>query len=433
MFKNNTRWYIVGLLFLVNIVNYLDRAALSIALPLIEKDLSITPSQFGIIFGSFFFGYALFNFVGGLASDRFGALMTLAMAVTVWSVFCGLTALSMGFFSLLALRILFGMAEGPVNAAGNKMISGWFSKKNAATAVGLLSAGSPLGGAIAGPVVGFLAIAVGWRFAFLIICCIGLAWVALWLFSAADNPSKSKVVTAEERRRIESEKERDFTLGDGHLQTKTAQKLSYYMKQPVILGTAFAFFSYNYILYFFLSWFPAYLVQAHGLDLKSMSIVTVIPWLVGFIGLSLGGYTSDFILRVTGRVFFSRKIILVTCLFAAAVCVGCAGMVKTVTPAVILMSSALFFLYSTGAIYWAIIQDVVHIDRVGGVGGAMHALANTSGMLGPVVTGYLVQNTGSFSSAFLLAGGITLFSVIIVFFCLKINTSPAGMVEEPKL
>ena len=139
MFKN-LRWTLVLLLFLVYMINYLDRVALSLTVPLVEKDLAINAEQFGMIFGSFFFGYALFNFLGGLATDRYGPKIVLAVAVGAWSIFCGMTALATGFWSLLILRVLFGMAEGPICSSANKAINGWFPKKQAATAMGLLKA-----------------------------------------------------------------------------------------------------------------------------------------------------------------------------------------------------------------------------------------------------------------------------------------------------
>ena len=109
--SKNYKWVIVFLLFLVYMVNYLDRVALSITVPMIEKDLALSPEQFGVIFGSFFFGYAIFNFIGGLAVDKFGPKLVLGVAVGLWSVFCGLTSIATGFMSLLVLRVLFGMAE----------------------------------------------------------------------------------------------------------------------------------------------------------------------------------------------------------------------------------------------------------------------------------------------------------------------------------
>jgi len=416
MFKN-LRWTLVLLLFLVYMINYLDRVALSLTVPLVEKDLAINAEQFGMIFGSFFFGYALFNFVGGLATDRFGPKIVLAVAVGAWSIFCGMTALATGFWSLLILRVLFGMAEGPICASANKAINGWFPKKQAATAMGLLSAGSPLGGAVAGPIIGYLALAYGWRPAFIIVCCIGLVWMTFWLFFAADNPAKSKRVSEEERLLIERLKAAN--PNDEADLSETAHPFGYYLCQPIILVTAFAFFCYNYILFFFLSWFPAYLVQAHGLDIKSMSITTMIPWIVGFVGLALGGWISDKIFNITGKLLLSRKIVLVVSLLAAAICVALAGTIKEVVPAVMMMSVSIFFLYITGAIYWAIIQDVVHKSRVGSISGFIHLVGSLSGIIGPIVTGFIVQHTGKFDSAFVLAGAVAALGAFLVLFVIR--------------
>ncbi|HBQ3182948.1 TPA: MFS transporter, partial [Klebsiella variicola] len=245
----NIRWIIVLLLFLVYMINYLDRVALSITVPMIEKDLALNAEQFVMIFGSFFFGYAVFNFIGGLAVDKFGATLVMGLAVGLWSLFCGLTAVATGFYSMLVLRVLFGMAEGPICASANKMINGWFPKKQAATAVGFLSAGSPLGGAVAGPIVGYLALAFGWRPAFMIIFAIGIVWMVVWFFIAANSPDKHKHVSQEELMLINKMKQEEDALET--VENQTAHSLGYYLKQPIILVTAFAFFCYNYILFFF--------------------------------------------------------------------------------------------------------------------------------------------------------------------------------------
>lgn len=419
----NLRWTIVFLLFLVYMINYLDRVALPITVPMIEKDLTLNPEQFGIIFGSFFFGYAVFNFIGGLAVDKFGATLVMGLAVGLWSLFCGLTAFATGFYSMLILRVLFGMAEGPICSSANKMINGWFPRKQAATAVGFLSAGSPLGGAVAGPIVGYLAIAFGWRPAFLIIFSIGIIWMIAWFFIAANSPEKHKRVSQQELMLIQQMKKEEEAV-EVATEDNTAKSLGHYLKQPIILVTAFAFFCYNYILFFFLSWFPSYLVQQHHLDIKSMSLTTMIPWIVGFVGLALGGYISDKIFKITGRLLLSRKIVLVVCLLLAAICVGLAGTVSSVASAVLLMSVSIFFLYVTGAIYWAIIQDVVHKSRVGGTSGFIHLIGSISGIVGPIVTGYIVQSTGKFDSAFILAGTVAALGAILVLFVIKAPRAP---------
>jgi len=182
------RWAVVGLLFLGGMINYLDRAALSVAAPLMTKELGLSPSELGLVFSVFFFGYAAFCFVGGYASDRIGGKTVFAIASVVWSVFCGLTAAVFSFTSLLIVRLIFGMGEGPYGSATNKLVSNWFPRRQQATAVGWANAGTPLGGALAGPIVGFIALSWGWRVSFVIVAVIGLCWAVVWMLAVTEVP-----------------------------------------------------------------------------------------------------------------------------------------------------------------------------------------------------------------------------------------------------
>lgn len=400
---------VIIMLFLAGVINYLDRSALSIAAPFIQEDIHLTSTQLGIIFSSFSIGYAIFNFLGGMASDKFGAKMTLFVAMIVWSLFSGAIVLVVGFASLIIIRIIFGMAEGPLASTINKMVNNWFPADKRASVVGLANSGTPLGGAIAGPIVGYIAISYGWKYSFIVIMIIGLIWAIVWFKVVKEKPENAKV---------------DAPIANGGIAEELNDRdsvehslgLTYYLKQKTVLFTAFAFFAYNYILFFFLTWFPSYLIEARGLSVKDMSIVTVIPWILGFLGLALSGFVSDYIFKrfSSKGILFSRKIILVTCLFLSAVCIGCAGLVTTTVGAVTLVGLSVFFLYFTGAIYWAIVNDVVEPKFVGSVGGFMHFLANTAGIIGPTLTGYLVDTTGSFSAAFLLAGGLAVIASLAV-------------------
>ncbi len=398
------RGVVILFLFLAGVVNYLDRSALSIGAPFIRHDLTLTDTQMGIIFSSFSVGYAIFNFVGGMASDKFGAKLTLFVAMIVWSLFSGAIVLAVGFISMIVIRVLFGMGEGPLSATINKMVNNWFPPSNRASVVGLTNSGTPLGGAISGPIVGFIAISFGWRYSFLAIMLIGFIWAICWWKFVKEKPADSVSPEAE----IAAAKEIN----------PSGEKfnLTFYLKQKTVLFTAFAFFAYNYILFFFLTWFPSYLVDARGLSVKDMSVVTVIPWILGFLGLALGGIVSDFFYKkfIKKGPLFSRKLVLVTCLFLSAVCIGFAGVVTTTVGAVTLVALSVFFLYLTGAIYWAIINDVVDQSNVGSVGGFMHFLANIAGIIGPTLTGYIVDKSGTYTAAFILAGALAVVACIAV-------------------
>jgi len=406
------RWQMVLLLFIAGIINYLDRSALSVAAPLVSKDLGLSPADLGLIFSSFFLGYALFNFVGGWAADRIGGRLVFALAMAVWSLFCGLTAVAAGFASLFVIRVIFGIGEGPLSTTMNKMVNNWFPHREAASAVGIANCGTPLGGAISGPIVGLMAVTVGWRVSFVVIGALGFVWLLFWLARISETPRQHPSITPEELREIEGDRVVEETGQPKH-------PLGYYLRQPMVLATGVAFFGYNYILFFFLTWFPSYLTSAQHLSIKDMSVATVLPWVLGFVGLALGGWVSDVAFRRTGKALFARKLVLTVCLSVAAVCVALAGLVTTVTAAVLLMACAVFFLYLTGSTYWAIVQDTVRGAHVGGVGGFVHAIANCAGIIGPTVTGFIVQYTGAFTSAFVLAGALAIVGVLAVVFFVR--------------
>jgi MFS transporter, ACS family, hexuronate transporter len=400
------RWTVVALLFLGGMINYLDRSAISVAAPFLTQQLSLSPSELGWVFSAFFFGYAAFCFVGGYASDRIGGRNVFGIAAVVWSVFCGLTALVFSYASLLTVRLIFGMGEGPYGSATNKLVSNWFPRRQQASAVGWANAGTPLGGALAGPIVGFIALSYGWRVSFVVIAIIGLCWAVAWLLLVTDRPEQNPGISAAERAEIAADQEPPSGLPPA--------KLGALLVRPGVLATAFAFFGYAYILYFFLSWFPSYLTMQQHLSIKSMSFVSAIPWLLGFIGLAGGGMVCDAIYRLTGNALLSRKLVLVSGLLIAAVCVALAGTVTSVESAVALMTVSVFFMYLTGNTYWAIILDTVDKNRVGGVGGFVHLIANLAGIVAPAATGYMVQASGSFTSAFVLTGAIAVLGALSV-------------------
>jgi len=421
------RWTVVALLFLGGMINYLDRSAISIAAPFLTQQLSLSPSELGWVFSAFFFGYAAFCFVGGYASDRIGGRNVFGIAAVVWSVFCGLTSIVSSYASLLTVRLIFGMGEGPYGSATNKLVSNWFPRRQQASAVGWANAGTPLGGALAGPVVGFIALSYGWRVSFVVIALIGLCWAIAWMLLVTDRPEQNPHTSAAERADIAGDQEPSGVVTPMKLGPRV--KLGTLLLRPAILATAFAFFGYAYILYFFLAWFPSYLTMQQHLSIKSMSFVSAIPWLLGFIGLAGGGMVCDAIYRLTGNALRSRKLVLVGGLLIAAVCVGLAGTVSSVGSAVALMTVSVFFMYLTGNTYWAIILDTVDKARVGGVSGFVHLIANLAGIVAPAATGYMVQASGTFTSAFVLTGAIAILGALSVAVFVRQPASETGVLR----
>lgn len=426
MFKKY-RHFVMFMLFLAGVINYLDRSALSVAAPLVAKALNLNPVELGIIFSSFFVGYAIFNFVGGFLSDIFGPRKIFGSSMAFWSIFCGLTAVAFNFVSLFIIRLFFGFGEGPLSSTTNKIITNWVPQKKRARALGVAFMGTPLGGAIAAPVVGFIALYWSWRASFVVITVIGLIWAIFWMKYITDLPRQESKISQAELREIEQ----DGSEAQNVVTTGTTTPLSYYLKQPTILFTALAFFAYNYILYFFLTWFPSYLTSARHLSITNLSLAATIPWLVGSIGLFLSGWISDYLYQKTNKLMFSRKIVLVVGLLASAVCVALTGLVTTTVSAVALMALGIFFMYITGAVYWAIISDNVTGEKVGGASGFVHGLSNISGIIAPTVTGFIVQFTGSFTSAFLLTGVLALIGAVGVMVFVKPIAKKADQVGEP--
>jgi MFS family permease len=325
--------------------------------------------------------------------------------MTIWSVFCGLTAAATGIASLVVIRVIFGAGEGPFSSTANKLISSWFPRREQASAVGMANAGQPLGAALAGPVVGLVAISAGWRLSFVLIAAIGIVWVLFWLVIATDRPEQHRLLPNFDPAAALPE-------DAAEMQLRPAVPLSAYCRRPAILATAFAFFGYAYILYFFLSWFPSYLTMAHHLSVQRMGSVNAIPWLLGFVGLASSGFVCDAIYRRTGNALFARKLILVTSLAIAAVCVALAGIASSVAMVVALMAVSVFFMYLSASTYWAIVLDTVEGGRIGAVSGFVHLIANLAGIVAPMATGFLVQASGTFTSAFVVTGGIAVLGAL---------------------
>ncbi len=411
--RGKYRLVVVVLLFLVAAIAYMDRAAISVAAPVVSKDLHLSAGQMGIIFSAFYLTYSLFSLVGGYAVDRFGAKRTYSVAMVWWSVFCGATALVTGFLPLLLFRIAFGAGEGPMTTATNKAVTRWFPRQEAGKVMGTtLIAGNMAGAAIAGPVVGALMIAFGWRAAFVGVMLIGFVWLVAWSLFFKDDPAQSHRVGAAERSFIEANRETENASSE-------AKPFARYLRNPTVIGAAIAYFSAIYVTYFFLSWMPTYLVNVRHMDIASMGAMTVIPWIAGAVGGISSGAIGDAILARTGKRIFCRKIVVVVNLLLATCGLVIAMEMQSTIGAVIVMGLTNLCLSMVPGSCWMLVQESVPFDRLGSVGGVVNFFANLSGIIGPSLTGFVIEYGGGYDSSFILAAAVATTGALVTQFCVR--------------
>jgi MFS family permease len=409
------RYVVAVLLFVAGAINYMDRAALGIVAPLVSKSLELSPSQLGIIFSSFFVGYSIFSFLGGYFSDKWGTMRVFTWAMAIWSLFCGLTAAATGFFTLLIFRAVFGIGEGPMSSNTNRTISNWFPRHETATMIGFTFSGQTLGNAVAGPVVGLVAVAFGWRTSFVVIALLGFVWIACWRWLVTDKPRESRRVGAAELRLIDesrAEAEARNVEDDG-------TTLGSYLRRPSTLALGAGLFAVNYTQYVFISWLPSYLTDALHLDIRQMSVMTSIPWICGAIGYFGGGLVGDFIYKRMDDPVKARKLVATIPLALSGVAVLSITSATSLTAAIALIAAALLFLTGSCQSIWAIQHEIIPLRRQGGVGGFIHFLSNLSGIIGPALTGFLIQYFGGYHSAFLFGALIDFAGVLAMVFMIR--------------
>ncbi|QGZ65555.1 MFS transporter [Paraburkholderia acidisoli] len=417
MGQHRYRWIVGILLFCAGGLNYVDRAAMSVAAPFIRSELHITDYQMGLLFSAFFTGYCVFCFVGGWCADRFGPRRVFAAAASFWSLFCAATAAMSSFSGLLAVRVLFGIGEGPMGTTINKSITHWFPREEAARAVGFIAIGQPLGAAIAAPLIGFLALNYGWRVAFIVTGVLGLVWVLAWLRFFRDTPEQHPRVSPVEREQIAASHERAAVL---QRETALAENASpsrgiwSHLLSKRVLAICIAFFASNYLLYFLLSWLPSYLVDFQHLNVREMAVVGAIPWLGAAIGLGAGGWISDSMVKRSRDSVAARKTLLLVALAGAAVLMVVTMRSQSAVLAVLAISGSSICSFMIPQNCWVLVREVVPQEKVGVTGGFVHLVANLAGLIAPGLTGWFVQYGGGYPMAFAVAAGLALCSALAI-------------------
>lgn len=405
------RHYVLWLTVLAYMITYMDRVVISAAAPFIRDEFKLSTATMGWVLASFQLGYAIFQLPGGWLGDRFGPRKALTGVVVWWSAFTAATVLAWSATSLIVIRFLFGMGEAGAFPIATRSLSRWMLPSERGWAQGVTHAGSRAGGAITPFIVFAIIAALGWRAPFVIFGLIGLLWAAFWWFYYRDQPRDHKGVNAAELALIEQH------LGVAKRE-KPAVPWRTILSAPQLWILSVTYFCYGWGIVTFLQWFPTYLHDARGFDLKTLGWAASAPLLAGVAGDLLGGLISDRLLHRTGNLTWARRIVMIVGFALAAIAVPLAALSADPLIAVAWFALAVFGLELVVGVAWAITLDIGG-DFAGSVSSVMNTFGNLAGTVAIVAAGYIVQESGWNSALFVIAG----FATVGALLCFKVDAS----------
>lgn len=384
------QWWIIFLLWTVCIINTLDQGAIGVAAPYLMKELNLSPVAMGGILSAFWATYCFMNIPIGLLADKFGAKKTYTAATFMWSVFTVLTGAANSYIMLAAARLGLGASEAALQPINLKVIRENFEATQRGTATGLFNSGKRVGLALVPIIMTALMAAYNWRVAFFIIGISTVSWVLLWHFTFKGNKETTPAAAP-------------------------AQKIPW--KQLITnrsllwLFTAKFFQDYMYVL--FVSWLPTYLVQDRGFTMLKMGWYASIPWILTMCALPLVGILSDSLIKRGVSVTNSRKGMIIGGHLVSTVVVFA---VYTTDPiiAMVLMTIAVVFESAASTIVLVAASELAPRGMAGGVVGFINTAAGLSGMVAPLLSGWLVSVTGNFQQAFTIAAVLIVLAALII-------------------
>jgi ACS family glucarate transporter-like MFS transporter len=409
--RSRVRLFIVTMLFLVTTVNYADRATLSIAGAALSKEMHLDPIAMGYIFSAFGWSYVVAQVPGGWLLDRFGSRSVYAFSIMIWSLFTFMQGW-IGFFSgftavavLFALRLMVGFAEAPSFPANARIVAAWFPGNERGTASAFFNSGQYFATVIFAPLMGWIAHDFGWRYVFFVMGGLGVLVGLLWIrtmYGPKDHPAINEAefdYISQGGALVDMDAPKDGKSADSGPKWDHIRQL---LSNRMMLGVYLGQFCINTLTYFFLTWFPVYLVKERGLSILQAGFVASLPALCGFFGGVLGGVLSDYILQKTGSLTAARKIPIVGGMLLSMSIIGC-NYVDGQTLVVGFMALA-FFGKGIGALGWAVVSDTSPKEAGGVTGGLFNMFGNLSSITTPIIIGYILAGTGSFNGALVFVG-----------------------------
>lgn len=414
------RWGILAMLFIITTINYADRATISIAGPEIKKVLDLSPVQMGFVFSAFAWSYVLAQLPGGWLLDRFGSKITYFFSIFLWSVFTMLMG-TVGFFTgatavavLFALRLLVGAAEAPSFPGNSRITSAWFPTAERGTAAAIFNSAQYFATVLFAPLMGWLVHTYGWQSVFYVMGGLGIVMALVWQ-KTIYGPKTHPRVNAAELDYIE--KGGALVDLEGGTRDTSAPKLAtgpiirQLLGNRMLMGVYIGQYCITTLTYFFLTWFPVYLVTERHMTILKAGFVAALPAVAGFLGGILGGFISDRMIKAGYSLSASRKTPIVCGMLLAMSMIVCNYV--TADWLVVAMMSLAFFGKGIGALGWAVVSDTSPKEAGGLSGGLFNTFGNTAGITTPIVIGYILQATGSFAGALVFVGA----NAAVAIFC----------------
>lgn len=408
--RTGYRFAMLALITLALALSSGDRAALSVAGSDMSRELGISSIEMGYLFSAFSWAYVMFLIPSGWLADRIGSKKSMALAITVWSLFTicmGMVHFTgMVVSALLALRFLLGIAESPVGPASTRVIAAWFPSSERGIAGAIFNSAQYISLAFFTPFMGWLCYAFGWEYVFIVMGCVGLVVAAIW-WQSYHLPVKHPRINPAELdyiRRGEGLVDLDGRArpAAGETQRSTLAEIGLLFRSRMLLGMFLGQYCISAITWFYVTWFPIYLVKERGFDILQAGLVASIPALCGLIGAVSSGFFSDFLVRRTKSLSIARKTPIVAGVLLSSSMILC-NYVETQWLVIAVMSLA-FFGKGFGNLGFSVVADTAPREMVGVTGGVFNALGNIAGIITPVVIGYLLTSSGSFATALLYVG-----------------------------
>lgn len=405
------RYLILTLITIVLALSSGDRAAISVAGSDMSKELGISSVEMGYLFSAFSWAYVVFLIPAGWLSDRFGSKKTLTAAIALWSVFT--VAMGLVHFIgmvvplLLALRFLLGVAESPVGPGCTRVIASWFPSSERGMAGAIFNSAQYISLAFFTPLMGWLCFRFGWEYVFIVMGLVGLVIALVWwklYYLPVKHPRMNSaeldyIRTGEGLVDLES---RQAAPGDAFKGRSQLAEVGLLFKSRMLVGMFISQYCVSAITWFYVTWFPIYLVKERGFDILQAGLVASIPALCGLVGAVSSGFFSDWLVRRTQSLSIARKTPIVTGVLLSSSMMLCNYVDSQVL--VIAVMSLAFFGKGFGNLGFSVVADTAPREMVGMTGGVFNAMGNIAGIVTPVVIGYLLHSSGSFNSALLYVG-----------------------------